>query len=363
MEISTSLATNILLKMKEIINQDLNYINTKGIIIASTNPERVGNFHEASLVCIREGKEIIIENDSQYTGSKKGINMPIYFDENIAGVIGITGEKKEVEKYGEIIRLMTGILIKEAWIKDQDFRKKEITKAFIERIILEYDHDIYPMTNFTFPYICVVGIVDKNNFTFLDDKISDVLRDYFAYDNRHFFTISRNEIIILYHYFKDENIFSSIENLQKLIFKKFNILIKFAIGNTSSNYDELKLSYKNAKEILKISTVFSTKKSIFDYNEMDLELLFINLKKNAIENFKDKILKNISAKDFEEFSNILAVYEEENGSVIHTAERLFMHKNTLQYKLNKIKRLSGYDPRNLKDFTILSLVMKLKNLE
>lgn len=50
-------------------------------------------------------------------------------------------------------------------------------------------------------------------------------------------------------------------------------------------YDELKLSYKNAKEILKISTVFSSKKSIFNYNEMDLEL-FINLKKNAIENFK-----------------------------------------------------------------------------
>lgn len=363
MEISTSLATNILIKMKEIIKQDLNYINTKGIIIASTNPERVGNFHEASLVCMRKGKEIIIENDSQYTGSKKGINMPIYFDETIIGVIGITGEKKEVEKYGEIIRMMTGILIKEAWIKDQDFRKKEITKAFIERIVLEYDHDIYPISNFIFPYISIVGKVDKNNFTFLDDKISNTIRDYFAYDKRHFFTISRNEIIILYHYYKDENIFLSIENLQKILIKKFNILIKFAIGSPSSNYDELKLSYRNAKEILKISTVFSSKKSIFNYNEMDLELLFINLKKNAIENFKNKVLKSISPKDFEEFSNILAVYEEENGSVIHTAERLFMHKNTLQYKLNKIKRLSGYDPRNLRDFTILSLVIKLKNLE
>lgn len=363
MDISTNLANNILSKMKEIINQDLNYINTKGIIIASTNPDRIGNFHEASLVCIRKGTQVIIENDEQFIGAKKGINMPIYFDNNIIGVIGITGDKNEVEKYGEIIRMMTSILIKEAWLKDQDIRKKEITKAFIERIILEYDHDIYPMTNFSFPYTCIVGVVDKNNFIFLDDKISNALRDYFAYDNHHFFTISRNEIIILYHYYKDENLLLSIENLQKFILKKFNVLIKFGIGSNSKDYEELKISYKNAKEILKISTVFSSKKSIFNYNEMDLELLFVNLKKNAIENFKNKILKSISSKDFEEFSNILTVYEEENGSVIHTADKLFMHKNTLQYKLNKIKRLSGYDPRNLKDFTILSLALKLKNLE
>ena len=363
MDISTKLATDILVKMKEIINQDLNYINTNGIIIASTNPDRIGNFHEASLLCVKKEKEVIIENDEQYIGSKKGINMPIYFDDSIIGVIGITGEKDEVEKYGEIIRMMTSILIKEAWIKDQDVRKREIIKAFIERIILEYDHDIYPMNNFTFPYIVIVGTVDKSNFLFLDDKITNTLRDYFAYDKRIFYTISRNEIIILYHYYKGEDIFSSIENLQSLILKKFNLLIKFGIGSDSINYQELKSSYKNAKEILKISTIFSTKKSVFDYNKMDLELLFLNLKKNAIENFKNKILENISEKDFEEFSNILTVYEQENGSVIYTAEKLFMHKNTLQYKLNKIKRLSGYDPRNLKDFTILSLAFKLKNLE
>ena len=363
MNISQNLATNILYHMKDIINQDLNYINVDGIIIASTDPKRVGTFHAASLECVKKRKNIIIENDSQYEGSRNGINMPIYFDDSIIGVIGITGEKDEVEKYGEIIRMMTGILIKEAWIKDQDVRKREIIKAFIERIILEYDHDIYPMNNFSFPYIVVIGTVDKSNFLFLDDKITNTLRDYFAYDKRIFYTISRNEIIILYHYYKDEDVFSSIEKLQSFILKKFNLLIKFGIGSDATNYQELKSSYKNAKEILKISTIFSTKKSIFDYNKMDLELLFLNLKKNAIENFKNKILENISEKDFEEFSNILTVYEQENGSVIYTAEKLFMHKNTLQYKLNKIKRLSGYDPRNLKDFTILSLAFKLKNLE
>lgn len=37
-----------------------------------------------------------------------------------------------------------------------------------------------------------------------------------------------------------------------------------------------------------------------------------------------------------------------------------MHKNTLQYQLNKIEKLTGYNPRNLKDFTILDIAFALK---
>ena len=83
MNISKNLATNILQQLKNIINQDLNYINEDGTIIASTDPKRVGTFHAASVECIKREKTIIIENDNEYIGSKKGINMPIYFDESI----------------------------------------------------------------------------------------------------------------------------------------------------------------------------------------------------------------------------------------------------------------------------------------
>ena len=181
MNISQNLATNILYHMKDIINQDLNYINVDGIIIASTDPKRVGTFHAASLECVKKRKNIIIENDSQYEGSRNGINMPIYFDDSIIGVIGITGNKNEVEKFGEIIKLMTEVLVKEAWIKDQDIRKKEIIKAFIERVILEYEHDLFPMADFSFPYVVIVGKYDINDFFFTDDDIYNILKYKFFF--------------------------------------------------------------------------------------------------------------------------------------------------------------------------------------
>ena len=359
MNISQNLATNILYRMKDIINQDLNYIDVDGTIIASTDPKRVGTFHAASLECIKKGKYVIIENDSQYEGSRKGINMPIYFDDSIIGVIGITGNKDEVEKFGEIIRLMTEILIKEAWIKDQDIRKKEIIKAFIERVILEYEHDFFPMSNFSFPYVVIVGKYNINDIFLIDDSVYNILKDHFSYNKHHFFTVSRNEIIILYNYYKNEKISSSIELLKKDIFEKTRLNFKFGIGTNASDYNDLKLSYKNAKEILKISDVFSSSKSVFEYEKMDLELLFMNLKKSNVETFKKKCLKNFSLKEIKEFSGILSIYEKFNGSITKTSEELFMHKNTLQYKLAKIKKISGYDLRNLRDFTILSLAFKL----
>ena len=359
MNISQNLATNILYHMKDIINQDLNYIDINGTIIASTDPKRVSTFHAASLECVKKGKYVIIENDIQYEGSRKGINMPIYFDDSIIGVIGITGNKEEVEKFGEIIRLMTEILIKEAWIKDQDIRKKEIIKAFIERVILEYEHDLFPMSDFSFPYVVIVGKYNINDIFLIDDSIYNILKDHFSYNKHHFFTISRNEIIILYNYYKNEKISSSIELLKKNIFEKTKLNFKFGIGTNASDYKDLKLSYKNAKEILKISDIFSSSKSVFEYEKMDLELLFMNLKKSNVETFKKKCLKNFSLKEIKEFSGILSVYEKFNGSITKTSEELFMHKNTLQYKLAKIKKISGYDPRNLRDFTILSLAFKL----
>lgn len=363
MDISQNLATNILYQMKDIINQDLNYINIDGTIIASTDPKRVGTFHAASLECIRKGKQVTIEYDNQYIGSKKGINMPIYFDESIIGVIGITGDKEEVSKFGEIIRLMTSILLKEAWIKDQNIRKREIIKAFIERIILKYEHDFFPMSDFLFPYVVIVGNFENNNIFLIDDNIYNILKNNLSHNRHNFFTVSRNEIIILYNYKKNEKISTSIELLQKDLLEKTKLNFKFGIGTRSFDYEDLKISYKNAKEVLKMSSIFSVSRSVFSHDEMDLELLFMNLTKSSMSSFKEKVFKNLSQKNLEEFSTILSIYEEYNGSITKTAEKLFMHKNTLQYKLGKIKKLSGYDPRVLRDFTILSLAFKLRNID
>ena len=162
------------------------------------------------------------------------------------------------------------------------------------------------------------------------------------------------------YFYKDENISKTIFQLQEKLLEKTKLDFRFGIGTKAFEYSSLKESYKAAKEILNFMIKFSIKKSVSEYEKMDLEFIFLNLKKSDIENFTNRILKNFTPKEIEEFSLLMNSYEENNGSILHTSEALFMHKNTLQYKLNKIKQLSGYDPRHLKDFIVLSLAFKLQ---
>src|SRR5699024_3793992 len=115
LDISHQLAQDIVTEIKEVIHQDINYINKEGIIIASTVKKRIGYFHAGGKKVINTDEYLVVNFDGEYSGALKGINIPIYFKSEITGVIGITGDKKEVEKYGEIMKKMTELLIKDAY--------------------------------------------------------------------------------------------------------------------------------------------------------------------------------------------------------------------------------------------------------
>ena len=127
MEISKELAQSIVVEMKKIIDKDLNFIDSNGIIIASTDETRIGTYHAGGKQVILRKDIIKINRDEEYIGSRKGINLPLNFNGELIGVIGISGETNEVEKYGQIIKRMSEILIKEAWILKRN--EEEIEKV------------------------------------------------------------------------------------------------------------------------------------------------------------------------------------------------------------------------------------------
>src|SRR5699024_1534740 len=117
MEIESNLAQRIVNNMKEIIKQEINFISTGAKIIASTDEKRIGETHEAAIKVLKTKETFIVDYDGQFKMARKGINIPVYMDTEIVGVIGITGNREEVEQYAKIIKMMTEILIKENWVR------------------------------------------------------------------------------------------------------------------------------------------------------------------------------------------------------------------------------------------------------
>ncbi|MCG8482934.1 MAG: hypothetical protein MJA31_06460 [Clostridia bacterium] len=135
MKVSDSIAQDIVESMKDIINQDINYIDTNSMIIASTDIMRIGTFHGGAKRVLATENEVVIGYDEQYEGTRQGINLPVYFQNEIVGVIGITGKKDQVEKFGKIIQRMTEILIKDAYISEKEKIERESKKQFIEEVL------------------------------------------------------------------------------------------------------------------------------------------------------------------------------------------------------------------------------------
>lgn len=121
MKLLDDIAKSIVSEISSTVNQNVNLMDHTGLIIASTNAERIGTYHEGAQKIIREKLEIlIIQTDEDYSGSKIGINMPIYFKGDIIGVLGISGEWRQIERYLQLIRKTT-----EAYLMNSYLQKRE----------------------------------------------------------------------------------------------------------------------------------------------------------------------------------------------------------------------------------------------
>ena len=90
MYISTEAAERIVREVSLAVDRPVNLMNDHGIIIASTDLSRIGTLHQGAYESIRDNMDcLIVRSDSDYPGSRIGINIPIRFEGQIAGVVGI----------------------------------------------------------------------------------------------------------------------------------------------------------------------------------------------------------------------------------------------------------------------------------
>ncbi|MFI3207504.1 MAG: helix-turn-helix domain-containing protein, partial [Eubacteriales bacterium] len=106
-----------------------------------------------------------------------------------------------------------------------------------------------------------------------------------------------------------------------------------------------------------------TNESIKVYQEKDISMLMTEIAPKKRQSYVNDVFKGCTDKEKDEIINCLKSYIKNNGSINKIAEELFIHKNTLQYRLSKIKNLTGYDPRILEEFIPLVMAMYLDELK
>lgn len=368
MQISNLLASNIVNEMKMILNHEINFMSTESIIIASTDSSRIGNSHEGSKVVLRTGKELIVEYDSEFVGTKRGINVPIYFEKSIIGVIGITGNKDDVIKYSSIIKKMTEILIKEQYIKNITFNKRESFNLTIDSLLkpdMEFNHSTSQNSQLIFKKnkvkIGIIGKIEHSVYDYDSHTLFNLLEYSFKNDNETIFSIKRNYIYIVSNYKTKKDLLSKLNKLKDNFNQRVKTDIMFGIGDISKSTTELVSSLKNANEALQWAIQYTNNSYTFS-DELDVALILNHTPRSYLQNYKKRILSSIPGQEFEELKSIFLKYGESDRSISATADYFYLHKNTVQYKLNKIKQYTDYNPRVLNEYVILYLAFLITDI-
>ena len=355
MRINTELAQKIVESLRDTIEQDINFIDNDGIIIASTDHKRINSLHEGALTCIRERTTIAINSDNQYTGARKGVNLPVKFQNEIVGVIGISGDLDVVEKYGDIIKKMTEILLREEWINENTSADIENKKLIVESILNSnlYNLDFLPKNLNSDSKNIAVARINYDALDFSTRKNLIRFSESNFVKNKLYVTFLQNRFVIIYLDSDDTNINKHLNLLLGQAAKSYNLNLNFGVSSAFHKISNSKTFYDQAIRSQKWSEYKGRQSPVVFYKDMELGLLLTSLDDKDLYEYSYKVLKDIDLKELKEYKELFLLYGKYNGSISAIADEMFMHKNTIQYRLNKLESMTGYNPRNYNDYLVL----------
>lgn len=133
------------------------------------------------------------------------------------------------------------------------------------------------------------------------------------------------------------------------------------IGTTVTGIKDLARSFKEAQVALEVGKVFDTERSIVSYDNLGIARLIYQLPTTLCEMFLKEVFKrgSIESLDAETLFTIQRFFEN-NLNVSETSRKLFVHRNTLVYRLEKIKKLTGLDLREFEDAIVFKVALMVK---
>lgn len=219
-------------------------------------------------------------------------------------------------------------------------------------------------------YIEVNDISGKEAISQIKVKVIKILQDGLDKYNLKSPTIEKGDSIIFFNKTDEsrtKRLKIALKEIQENINNKIEgISISIGIGNSYGDLSQMKQSLKEAEWALQSAKFENKKNIIITYKEIGVYGLLFNIKdKSILEQYYFNMLGEIQKYDNmndTELIKTLEVYLEESCNVTLTAEALFLHRNTLKYRLRKIEELLECNLHNFKDCERLQMAFDIKKI-
>ncbi len=351
--LSNQILQNTIDGIKSISRVDIYVTDTDGKIVAGTGP--LGEQFSAAVVSF-----VASPADTQSVQEYQFFKV---YDENQLELVLIAqGTSDDVFVVGKMAAFQIQNLLtayKERFDKDNF-----IKNLLLDNLLLV---DIYNRSKKLHIDVdarrCVCIIETKNE---KDSIALEAIRTLFAGQKKDFITAVDEKSIILVKELEEKQDYQEIEKVSKMIVDMLNtdamVEANVAYGTIVHEIKEVSRSYKEARMALDVGKIFFGGKNVIAYNNLGIGRLIYQLPLPLCKMFIEEIFSGKSLDEFdEETITTINKFFENSLNVSETSRQLYIHRNTLVYRLDKLQKTTGLDLRVFEDaitFKIALMVVK-----
>ncbi len=350
---SNRLFQGIIHQMKDAVDRVIGVIDENGVIISCSDLARIGETRQG----IRD--ELAYTSDAITSG---GYTYKLIGSSPKADyIVFVEGEDKNAEKYAAILSVAL------ANIKNL-YDEKYDKSSFIKNIILDniLPSDIYIKSKELHFNNDVVRVVLLIKFFGKNDIVPyDIIQNMFPDKNKDYvISVGENDIVLVKEMkpgYDPKEIERIAKSIADTVSSEFYTKVNIGIGTAVDNIKDLARSYKEAQVALEVGKVFDTEKNIVSYENLGIGRLIYQLPTTLCEMFLQEVFKRGSLESLDkETLQTIQCFFENNLNVSETSRKLFVHRNTLVYRLEKIRKLTGLDLREFEHAITFKVALMVK---
>ncbi|MBQ3668843.1 MAG: helix-turn-helix domain-containing protein [Clostridia bacterium] len=199
------------------------------------------------------------------------------------------------------------------------------------------------------------------------ENVVSVIRDMFREgDADYVCEVGRHAVAIIKHINEDlegAEIEQYAMALQNTLLTEFGATAYIGIGETKHSLSKLHESLNEARKAISIGRTFHPKEQIFNYSKMVLERFLADIPDETASAFHQTLFNKKTTKLFsEEMMNTIETFFDNSLNLSETARKLYIHRNTLVYRLDKIQKTVGLDLRAFDEAVTFKLLMLMGKL-
>ena len=352
---SNSVFQSVIVQLKDITDRVFGVMDTEGTVVSCTDVTMLGeHWSEAAMKVAGASDNVVTYGQKTF---KAILSSASYFEY----AVFCTGDDEAAKTYCS----MAYIALNDSKIF---YEEKHDRGTFVKNIIMDniLPGDIYirakelhfatdaPRAVFL---VRQLGHGDVATVDVLSNMFTDKLQDFVL-------SINETDIAVI----KQITLNTTAEDLEKIARSmedtlKNELFIKtiIGIGTVAEHLRSLADSYKEAQTAIDVGKVFDTEKSIINYENLGIGRLIYQLPTTLCEIYLNEVFKknSIDSLDQETLFTINKFFEN-NLNVSETSRKLFVHRNTLVYRLEKIKKLTGLDLRQFDHAIVFKVALMVR---